>query len=284
MRCPVCQGITDRHVRVRGYWILRCAACGHQFVEYFPPQDHPSRVYGDEYFEGGGAGYPDYLGEARILQAHGRRYARLMARFAKPGSILDVGAAAGFLLQGFVESGWSGTGLEPNGRMAQHASQRLGLEVVQGTLECLPVPGPFDLVLMIQVVGHLVDPRAAFGEAARATPIGGFWLIETWNPESWTARIFGASWHEYNPPSVLHFFPPQALCRLAGQFGLREITRGRPAKSIDGRHAKSLIRHNWSSSAWGSLLSAVGRLIPDGLQIPYPAEDLYWMIFQKIDS
>ena len=68
------------------------------------------RVYRDDYFNGGGAGYSDYASEAEMLRGRGRDYGFKLARHARPGRMLDVGAAAGFILQGFVDQGWSGIG------------------------------------------------------------------------------------------------------------------------------------------------------------------------------
>ena len=73
--------------------------------------NHTQTVYGDDYFNSGGAGYPDYLGESKLLRAHGKRYANLLKRYIDTGTMLDVGAAAGFILQGFIDCGWKGCGI-----------------------------------------------------------------------------------------------------------------------------------------------------------------------------
>ena len=76
--------------------------------------DHVRNVYGDHYFTGGGAGYPDYLADGELLRERGRGYARLIAGATTPGRVLDIGAAAGFVLQGLCDEGWRGAGIEPN--------------------------------------------------------------------------------------------------------------------------------------------------------------------------
>jgi SAM-dependent methyltransferase len=280
VRCEVCGDAADPFLTVRGYPIRRCRGCGYHFVEYDAPQGHTDLVYGDDYFAGGAGGYPDYPSEERILREHGRRYARLLARHLPPGRLLDVGAAAGFLLGAFVAEGWSGIGIEPNARMAE-LGRRRGLDVREGTLEDLPDPGPFDLVTMVQVVAHFVAPRAALAAAARATRPGGFWLVETWDPRSVTARLLRAHWHAFNPPSVLHLFPPRSLGLLAAQHGLRLVARGRPAKRISAGHAKAALDHAARSDLLRRALATAGRLVPDDAVLPYPAEDLYWALFRK---
>lgn len=243
--------------------------------------NHVADIYDDRYFSGGDAGYADYFGEARILTAHGRRYGRLLARYMPPGEMLDVGAAAGFVLRGFIEAGWRGKGIEPNATMAEYARTELKLDVATGTLEECSLQEQFDLLSMIQVMPHFLDPLAALRRASELTRDDGFLLIETWDRESWTARIFGRHWHEYSPPSVLHWFSREGLARLAAQAGFREVAQGRPTKRIGGAHACSLLRYRFTGTLLEGLFDGLTRVVPDSLAIPYPAEDLFWSLFQK---
>lgn len=279
--CLLCGGQTQRLFSKSGYWVCDCRACYHRQAEQRHDRNHVKQVYDDSYFFGGGDGYADYLEEAKLLTARGRWYARLLNRWCRPGTVLDVGAAAGFILRGFIADGWTGQGVEPNASMVQYARSRLGLEMAQGTLEDLPSCGPFDLVSMIQVLPHFIDPVHALETAARLTRAGGFWLFETWDRDSWTARFLGPQWHEYSPPSVLHWFSRQGLNELTRRFGFRKVAGGRPPKWISGGHAKSLMRHKLNGSWLRRIAFPAMVLIPDRMVVPYPAEDLFWGLFQR---
>ena len=270
MKCPVCGASTRRHFTHGSYWIRACDDCSHKVAEFAAAADHVATTYDDDYFEGGAAGYQDYLSEAEILIEHGRRYGQLMTNYSKAGKVFDVGAAAGFLLKGYMQAGWYGEGIEPNARMAEYARTRLGVPVATGNLESFHADTVFDLVSMIQILAHFVDPRAALKVAASITRPGGFWLVETWNRESLTARLFGKRWHEYSPPSVLHWFSPKGVSKLASEFGFRELGRGRPNKWISGRHAKSLIRYRLENSHLNWPITSLIRLLPDRVNLPYP--------------
>ncbi|MBW8879076.1 MAG: methyltransferase domain-containing protein, partial [Acidobacteria bacterium] len=139
----------------------------------------------------------------------------------------------------------------------------------------------FDVVTMIQVVAHFPDLRKALQVASEITCRDGFWLIETWNRNSWVARIFGRHWHEYSPPSVVHWFTPTTLRHLVEPFGFREIGSGRPSKWLNGAHAISLLQYKLGGSIPGRLLAGAGKLIPQNIPLPYLAGDLFWMLFQK---
>lgn len=284
MRCMICGGPCTPQFQKHGYWIEACTSCGHRAANVTTAAqgaDHLAAIYGEQYFVGGGDGYPDYLGEASLLRAHGRRYGKLLARHMRAGTLLDVGAAAGFLLQGFTDCGWQGVGLEPNAQMVAHGRAQLGLTMTTGDLETFRTSTQFDLISMIQVIAHFHDLRRALAQAAALTKPGGFWLIESWNRASLPARLLGNAWHEYSPPSVLHWFSPRELTALVAAYGLRPVAQGRPQKWLHAGHAKSLLRYKLQRVPGFPLVDRAMALLPDDLALPYPTLDLFWGLYQK---
>ena len=281
--CPICPATGRRIFSVHGYWVRTCPGCSHRWAEIGETESvarHVEAVYDDRYFTGGGAGYVDYLSLGGLIRAHGRRYGRLLNRFMEPGSVLDVGAAAGFILQGFEDAGWTGEGLEPNSRLVRHARHVLGVSVTNTTLEEYAGTRRFDVVSMIQVLPHFIDPVQALKCAARLTSPGGYWLIETWDRRSWTARILGSRWHEYSPPSVLHWFTPSSVRNLAVQFGFEVVGYGHPKKKFIGAHLKSMIKFKMGGNGRPWPLERALSVVPDDLTLSYPSEDLFWMILR----
>jgi SAM-dependent methyltransferase len=277
--CAICAGVGRRLFTASGYDVLGCESCGHQYSIPKDGADHVTRVYGDEYFFGGGAGYADYLREADLLRERGASYARLLRRHVETGLLLDVGAAAGFVLEGFLSEGWKGRAVEPNPRMCALANERLGHVVDVGTLELYESAARFDLVSMIQVLAHFQDPRRALARAAELTRAGGVWLIETWDRTSWTARAFGRHWHAYSPPSVLHWFSRDGLRRLAESLGFVQVAWGRPRRWIELGHARAVLEHHYGRGAMKHLLRPL-RLMPQSLRLRYPGDDLFWAVFR----
>ncbi len=290
MPCPICGARTRRVFVKDGYPIHECIACHHRNVPLPPRSNHLAEIYGDHYFQAqrgrGSAGYPNYLAEGDLLQAHGWQYAELLQRYMPLGTVLDVGSAAGFVLQGLVERGWRGVGLEPNARMSEYGRTQLGLTVVTGALEDAKIvknagKGSFDLITMIQVIAHFQDLHRALTHAAGLTRDDGFWLIESWDRTSWPAWLLGRYWHEYSPPSVLHWFSPAGIVQLTSQLGFVEVARGRPQKRLTGTHVKSLLRYKVQGLPLAALLTLPLAVIPDALTIPYPNFDLFWILLQK---
>jgi len=71
------------------------------------------------------------------------------------------------------------------------------------------------------------------------------------------------------------------VARLGGQFGLKEVSCGRPKKHISAAHAKSLLRHKLGGSWFGRVMSSPLNVCPDKMNLPYPAEDLFWIMLRK---
>ena len=259
----------------KGHRILDCETCGHRFLAIEDPGSHIERVYDDSYFTGGGAGYLNYLLEEQMLRDRGRMYAAKVAEYIdEPGIILDIGAAAGCILKGFEDSGWSCVGLEPNAGMVKAGTDRYALDLRVGSLEQYETDERFDLISMIQVAGHFYDPRKAFENAARFLRPDGHLLIETWNRESMMARVFGTRWHEYSPPSVVQWWSLDGLTAFLEQMGFGKIADGRPSKKISGEHARSLLEYRLGKTV-------LPKLILKWLNIPYPSEDLFWGLYRK---
>ena len=261
--------------------ILRCKNCNHHFTELVLSPEKVNEIYSDSYFYDGGDGYSDYTSEGKILVKHGEYYARKISKYINPGNILDVGAAAGFILKGFENTGWHGTGIEPNKNMVDYGIKNLGIDLQTGTIESFNPGLKFDLIIMIQVIAHLFDLNKSMKNVYDLLKPEGFVLIETWNRNSLTARFFGLQWHEYSPPSTLNYFSEKTLDILLTGNNFHKIDTGRPQKKIMSSHAKSLLKHKIQDSRSMKIFYRLVNLIPDNAIIPYPAEDLFWALYKK---
>jgi SAM-dependent methyltransferase len=268
-----------------GYSIKECNKCAYRFCEPDNLKNHLANVYADSYFFGGEEGYPNYLEEKGILIKQGVRYARIIRRYVdKPGSILDVGSAAGFILKGFEQQGWTCRGLEPNKTMTEYGVKELDLNIQVGDLETFETDDRFDLITLIQVIGHFHNIDKAIQKANELLKPGGFIVVESWDRSSAIARIFGKHWHEYSPPSVIHWFSEKLLIDFFNFYGFKLINKGFPVKQINLKHAVSLIDGKTPNFVLKKrIFKLLGQTL-GGMKVYYPPVDLKWFLFQKIEA
>jgi len=235
--------------------------------------------YKDSYFfDGGTGGYPNYLLESDLLFQHGKKYARILKKAGiRVGNLLDIGSAAGFILKGFNSEGWNGVGIEPNETMVKYAQNELGLKVNHSSLEEYESEEKFDCITLIQVIAHFYDFDKVIKKLNSLLKKDGYLLIETWNRDSLTAKLMGWKWHEYSPPTVVHWFSIKSLTEMFRQNNYELVKKGRLLKKINAKHAKTLLSEKIESNYFKKLL----KIIPDKVNFIYPSEDLFYLILKK---
>lgn len=135
--------------------------------------------------------------------------------------ILDVGCGGGGLLAELQENGHDVVGLESDPAARKIAAER-GVTVYDGLGESYPdhiEDDSFDVVLMIHVLEHTVDPIAALENVSRVLKPGGIFVVETPNHEALSFQQSGATWRWLDVPRHLNFFTPTSLnnmCKLVG--------------------------------------------------------------------
>ena len=275
-------GSSEKLFEKNNYIIRDCTICKHRYT--IPNLNFDSHIninYDDSYFFGGRIGYPNYFEEKDILIECGKRYADIINKIRKPGRMLDVGSASGFILQGFIRKGWQGKGIEPNEKMAIFGKQNLCLDIEKTTLEDYETTEKFDLVSLIQVIGHFYDIDKSIRNISKILAKDGLVLVESWNMKSLTAKLLGSNWHEYSPPTVLHWFSRATLNNLFLQWGFIPIKTGIPIKRISFHHAISLLDEKVNLK-WIKLISRrVGNSHIGQLNVIYPPLDIFWTIFKK---
>jgi 2-polyprenyl-3-methyl-5-hydroxy-6-metoxy-1,4-benzoquinol methylase len=115
-------------------------------------------------------------------------------------SLLDIGAGAGLLV---AEARWRGlvaVGVEPSRSLVESARQINGVELIQG-----PFPHPqladrrFDVICLVDVIEHLVDPVQMLLDCAAALSPDGVLIVVTPDVGSLAARpcpsVGSIVWH-----------------------------------------------------------------------------------------
>ncbi|MBN1218118.1 MAG: class I SAM-dependent methyltransferase [Anaerolineae bacterium] len=151
-------------------------------------QEELEEVYNSEKYWGN----PQRRAETVNYDLHHKRvriYRRILQKLAdlipQRGCLLDVGCAKGVFLDVARREGWQPIGLEISSFASQYARDNFGLEVFIGTLGEAPWPdASFDVITMLDVIEHLIDPSSVLLQARRLLKAGGILVIETPNARS----------------------------------------------------------------------------------------------------
>lgn len=285
--CPLCDGISTVVLTKNECPIYECQSCQHRFCNTdLQLKDRVEDEFDDDYFFGGESCYDDYTELRRDLTKKGERYGRLLHKLLKLDDgesrrVLDVGCAAGFLAQGFQQQGWQVTGVEANKTMAQYGRDKLNLDIHHSTVEDYDGGHRFNAASLIQVLPHLIDPCAVLEQVHDRLLPDGLLLIETWNCQSLTAKMFGRHWHQLNPPNVLHWFGKGHLKNLLQRCDFEIVQQGRPVKWINFGNGVAALRKSFSDSRLMSTLVSPMGLVPAGVRVPYFFDDAFWVVARK---
>ncbi|MFI8187870.1 class I SAM-dependent methyltransferase [Streptomyces sp. NPDC085946] len=223
--CPWCGSLRLR-TRLRSgdllrhkpgtFTVDRCRDCGHTF------QNPRLTAEGLALYRRTVRGEPRDHAAERVLALRGSRRRRrsaahAMLRFGEPESWLDVGTGHG----GFPATArevfpyTAFDGLDPTRRVER---ARVAGRVEEAYVGRLTDPritarlrARYDVVSMFHHLERTTDPRAELAAALEVLRPGGHLLIETLDPRSVFAALFGRWWLPYDQPRHLHLMPPRNL-------------------------------------------------------------------------
>ena len=138
----------------------------------------------------------------RVLQAK-----QLLERIAvqKPGgTLLDVGAGSGILVETALAAGYKAEGVEPSASLQRQAVS-LGLPVRSGVLPDENVRGPYDIVTLIDVIEHVPNPVELMRYIRDVMADDGICVVVTPDVGSLAARLMGKSWWHYRIAHIGYF-------------------------------------------------------------------------------
>jgi SAM-dependent methyltransferase len=221
MNCLICHS-NRIHYRFtqNGARVLRCAACGFQFVHPTPTPAELARYYDQSY----AVPLERYAGNRARNAGH---IADLERWQPGRGRLLEVGASYGHSLAAARARGWQVAGVELSPTASRYARAQLGLPVFTADLLDAPFAArSFDTAIMWHVLEHTHDPSAQIARLFELLRPDGVLGLRVPNIAGFGARVAGRSWNWMCPPAHLWYFSPQTLPRLLTQHGfdMLEIT------------------------------------------------------------
>jgi len=199
------------------FTLVKCGNCGLLFLNPQPTWEELQPYY-PEWYDSFLRKYPSLIQRYGIL-----RRCRIVSRYQQGGRLLDVGCSTGIFLNEMRRSvHWEVYGVEPAAFPARIARECFGLQVFQQTLLEAKLPeNYFNVVTWWHVLEHTPDPKECLQETYRILKPGGWVFIQTPDPNSWEAKLFGPWWEGFDAPRHLHLFPVPTLTNQLGLLGFR---------------------------------------------------------------
>ena len=181
--------------------------CGIVYTDAINGAEAGSDLYGEQYYSFWGIG--DANSPARINKTKSfDKWLGWIERYRAPGKLLDVGCAAGFLLDTAQKRGWEPFGVEVSPFASAIAKERFGDKVFTGLLaDAAFAPGTFDAVTGFDVIEHMAAPIEFLREAARVLKPGGIIALSTADSASASCAIMGKSWPHFKTEHLCYFSP-----------------------------------------------------------------------------
>jgi 2-polyprenyl-3-methyl-5-hydroxy-6-metoxy-1,4-benzoquinol methylase len=138
--------------------------------------------------------------------------------------MLEIGPGGGFALKAFSNMGYNVTGLETSTSATAFMQNRLGLNVINSSIEMyLPDEnGRFDLILLNHVLEHFLDPNESMKKLAAMLTPGGILYIRVPDHDSYDRKAYGKNWPAYAQYHISNF-SEASLVLLQQKFGLNVL-------------------------------------------------------------
>ena len=179
--------------------LSECRTCGFVFAD---PVPHPDVL--DLYRRMDDQPYQD---SSFARRAQMRMLLDLVTK-VRPGArtLLDIGAGTGLLVVEARARGLDAQGVEPSRWCVEIAATANHVDLMCGTVQDWQAAlGRYDVVTLIDVVEHTVDPLGMIREAAALLAPDGALLIVTPDIGSTVARLMGRWWWHHRVAHVCYF-------------------------------------------------------------------------------
>jgi 2-polyprenyl-3-methyl-5-hydroxy-6-metoxy-1,4-benzoquinol methylase len=195
-----------------GFQCRKCPICDLIYVFNKPSLDEIARLYNNNDTANRSA-------EASILgffsrRLHARHHLRIIKKFVKNGSLLEIGPGEGSFLYEARKEGFEVSGIELNNIQADFIRNSLGISCGKSGLDASSFDGKkFDIIYHRDVISHFYDPIAEFRKMNEKLKDDGFLIFETGNLGNVEEKYFKL-FTSFQLPDHLFFFSEKNLKEL----------------------------------------------------------------------
>lgn len=179
--------------------IVKCLSCG---LIYVNPRRNSKRLF---------SSYINMVDEEYSREEEGRRQSariilKRLRKFKRGGRILDIGCAAGFLLDEAKKQGWEVYGVELSKWCVDYAKKSFGLNIFCGFLKDAGFRrNSFDAIVLNDTIEHLTNPKETLIEIRSILKPDAILCVSTPNIGSLISKILKGCWWGINQAHLFYF-------------------------------------------------------------------------------
>jgi len=170
---------------------------------------------------------PTYVSQAKGRILSFQQCLKAVEKYVRQGTVLDVGAAAGFFLKVAKDKGWKTFGIEPSKYLSDYGNAQYGVGITCGTVETVPaLPEKVDVVTLWDVLEHTFDPKDVLKRCNRYLKDSGYIVVNYPNIGNWMARLAGRKYW-FILSVHLYYFVPRTIAKMLSEAGF-EVVSSKP--------------------------------------------------------
>lgn len=231
--CPVCDHnqkelfLQSKNFRItfEDFHIHQCSNCGFKFTSPLPTEEEIGKYYNTENYI---SHSETKKGIVNTIYHWVRKYTlgkklKLVAKYTKNKSLLDIGSGSGRFLHHAKTKGWRVNGIEPDEGARKLSFENLGVEA-KAPSELTNIPAKsFDAITMWHVLEHVYNLNEYIDTIKNVLTDEGTLFVAVPNCSSYDAKKYGKYWAAYDLPIHLYHFTPKDIKALFEKHNMKLI-------------------------------------------------------------
>ena len=198
----------------------KCPSCDLIYISNRPSLEEIEKLYNKDWAKrSADASISGFFGR----RLHARHHLKIIKKFLKDGSLLEIGPGEGSFLYEARNEGFEVHGIELNHTQADFIRNRLNISCEESPLEASSLDSKkFDMIYHRDVISHFYDPIAEFQKMNERLRDNGFLIFETGNLGDVEKKYFKL-FTSFQLPDHLFFFSEKNLRELLRRTGFEFV-------------------------------------------------------------